>query len=108
MDKNFKSHLQERIKSYKWGASGEKRPKAYKTETDMARIASRRENKMKREKRVLLQRKNRIGGISIKKNCQGDNNNGKHDNAYDRRRGQQLRIQYEPGPVPNLNQYQII
>ena len=50
MDKNFKSHLQERIKSYKWGESGEKRPKAYKTETDMARIASRRENKMKREK----------------------------------------------------------
>lgn len=67
MDKNFKSRLQERIKSYKWGESGEKRPKAYKTETDMARIASRRENKMKREKRVFLQRKNRIGGIKGKR-----------------------------------------
>ena len=57
MDKNVKSHLQERIKSYKWEESGEKRPKVYKTEIDMARIASRRENKMEREKRVLLQRK---------------------------------------------------
>lgn len=57
MDKNFKSHLQERIKSYKWGESREKRPKVYKTEIDVARLVSRRENKMEREKRVLLQRK---------------------------------------------------
>lgn len=53
-------------------------------------IASRREKTNEKEKRVLLQRKNRIGGISVKKNCQGDRNNGKHDNAYDRRRDSNL------------------
>lgn len=83
-DKIFKSHLQERIKSYKWGESGEKRPKTYKIETDVARIASRRESKMKSEKRMLLQRNNRIGGTRVKKNCQGEDNNDKYDD-YDRR-----------------------
>ena len=63
----------------------EKRPKTYKIETDVARIASSRENKMKSEKRMLLQRKNRIGGTSVKKNCQGENNNDNYDDDYDRR-----------------------
>ena len=107
MDKNFKSHLQERIKSYKWGESREKRPKVYKTEIDVARLVSRRENKMEREKRVLLQRKIGQEVLAWKRTARvttiitsmtmttteaGDSN----------------RIQYGPGPVPNLNQHQII
>ena len=40
---------------------------------------------MKSEKRMLLQRKNRIGGTSVKKNCQGENNNDNYDDDYDRR-----------------------